>query len=127
MTCKSGAEPSVSGKLPAVHIAVVAGTILIIAGVAEHIRARRRLLDRWRALRPREWASATRPTRRAFPFNLFRHSYLIHTKANFWQWVTPEWAGDDPAAQRLLARLRWSPLVTMLGAAILIVLAIGSS
>lgn len=108
----------------AVSIAAVAGTLLVIVGLAEHVRVRRRLLDRWQAVRPREWASAIRPTQRAFPFNVFLRTHLIRAKVNGWQWVTPEWVVDDVAARRLLTRFRWSSLVTMLGAAILIVIVI---
>jgi hypothetical protein len=101
-----------------VSAVVATGLLLLFGGIAMHRRAVVLLLDRWRTLRPRDWAEAMRPTQRAFPFKFVLRWQIVHDNANLWHWSTPVWALDEPHARKLLLQLRLSPLVAVLGGAI---------
>ncbi|HVG24886.1 MAG TPA: hypothetical protein VND45_12075, partial [Thermoanaerobaculia bacterium] len=58
------------------------GVAFFAAAICEHHLASRLLFDRWRALRPREWAEAMRATRRMFPFSTIIRSQIVKQRLN---------------------------------------------
>jgi hypothetical protein len=93
----------------------VLGGLLIVLGIVLRKRAERRVFARWHALRPREWAAAMRPARRAFPFSAFVAARIAQ---RFWMaGADLEWLATDREARKQLWIARRSTGLVPLGIA----------
>lgn len=92
------------------------GIAVMIAGMVVLHRAERRILARWRALAPKEWAELVRPARRSWPFSMFVLRMRLDLPERSWEsgW-TPEWARHDRAAKRALIVFRLAPVIVFIG------------
>jgi hypothetical protein len=99
---------------------VAIGIAVIVAGLVLRHRAERRLLARWRALEPKEWAALVRPAQRSWPFSMFVLWRRLDQPERFWEMGTPEWARYDRAAKKALILFRLAPLIMFIGGIIVI-------